>query len=50
MPLIPQNIYYKKKYQIWVFWYRPTYIKICYIHIDLTVFNRRNLRNWQIMI
>jgi len=38
-----QNIYYKNKiYQICLFWY----IKICYIHIDFTVFNRGNLLNW----
>ena len=23
-----------------------TYIKICYIHVDLSVFNRENLLNW----
>ena len=41
--IIPQNIYYKKKiYQICLFWY----IKICYIHIDFTVFNRGSLLNW----
>jgi len=38
--------YYKKKiYQIWLFWYTLIYIKICYIHIDLTDFNWGDLLN-----
>jgi len=45
--MIPQNIYYKMEiYQISLFRYALIYIKICYIHIDLTVFNRGDLLNW----
>jgi len=44
--MIPQNIYYKMEiYQISLFRYALIYIKICYIHIDLTVFNRGDLLN-----
>jgi len=41
---IPQNIYYKRKSsQIWLFWYN---MKICYIHVDFTVFLYVILLKW----
>jgi len=50
MPVIPQNIHYKKKiYQIWLFSHTLTYtqcVKICFVHIDVTIFNQGNLLNW----